>query len=437
MRIFNSISSSQLIKFNPILQENYEEQLKYIVFIKKQLKKTRLNKLKSVKAQMQIYNDVLNSTGNTVMDNREMIEKYHYLLPFDFVFILGYDISSERSKAALKEMMKSCKIDHSLFTQLVSYCSGKSATWKKIKCSKAYELFPEYLELFRKNYEFIRHRKYKVLITATMSAGKSTLINALCGKKVALSQNIACTSQLHYINSKPFEDGYTYEYDHDMVLDAESTELLNDNPSNKSGKITVSTYFNGGLSGKHIVFCDTPGVNSFMNDEHGRITAQKIKSKSYDCVIYLLNASQLGTTDDDEHLRFVKRNIGKKPIIFILNKIDLFNNEDEDAISIINKHKEYLKSIGFDDPLICPLSAKYAFLSKREKYEELSRIESRELERVMLNFEDTDYSGYYKEMFPELCGEENQSDDFMKKCGIEYIEKILCSYIAEKEKKNG
>lgn len=439
MRIYNTINSSQLIKSNPIFLEEHKKQIRYYSYLKRFIKNWRLNKLKSVKAQMLVYDTLFNTSIVKTEAVTELDKKYLYLLPFDLVFILSYDLSSDRSKSALNDLIKSCKLEHLLYTQLISYCSGKIKSWQTIKNYKAYELFPEYLDLFHKNYAFICHKKYKVLITATMSAGKSTLINALCGKKVSLSQNMACTSQLHYIIGKPFEDGYTCEYDNNLVIDAGSDELLNDNSKNKSGKISVSTYFNGDLSGKSIVLCDTPGVNSYNNDEHKAITEQKIKSKNYDVILYLLNASQLGTNDDEQHLLFVKNNIGTKPIIFILNKIDLFNDEDDDVIGIISKHRDYLKRIGFNEPIICPLSAKYAFLAKKRNSGMLSDHESREFDRVMLNLEQINYSEYCNEHFGDIDSSNSVDDnsEFLKKCGIKYIEKLLCSYIAEKENENG
>lgn len=42
-----------------------------------------------------------------------------------------------------------------------------------------------------------------------------------------------------------------------------------------------------------------------------------------------MNATQLSTNDENEHLEFVRKTIGKTPLIFVLNKIDSFNEEDE------------------------------------------------------------------------------------------------------------
>ena len=142
-----------------------------------------------------------------------------------------------------------------------------------------------------------------------MSAGKSTLINSLVGKNISLMQNMACTSKIHTIISKPIEDGVSSEYDHDLSMDASKEDLLSDNEDNKSYKITVGTFFNGELGGKRIILFDSPGVNSSENVEHTEISQRMIKSRKYHLMIYVLNSTQLGTTDEEHHLEVVKQRL--------------------------------------------------------------------------------------------------------------------------------
>src|SRR5699024_5460332 len=136
--------------------------------------------------------------------------------------------------------------------------------------------YVEYLLAARDNANFVNRQPLCILVTATMSAGKSTLINALTGKRISKTQNLACTSKVHVILSKPFEDDCTTEYDSDISLDATQEELFTDNTENPSNQITVSTYFKGRLGGKRILLLDTPGVNSSENAEHTEITQNAI-----------------------------------------------------------------------------------------------------------------------------------------------------------------
>ena len=439
MHIDNVICSSQIIKSNPVIQDTAENRTRYLMALKHYIKKSGLSNRKIVKSQMAIYNDLLYDSNVNVKSDTKLAGNYNYLILFDFVFVTAFDVSSEKIISVLKCIIKETHLENFLFQNIISYCSGNLKAWEKIKKSKSYELFPDYLNVFKKNFEFIMQKKFTILITATMSAGKSTLINALCGRNVTLSQNMACTRQLHSIIGKPVDDGYVCESDYTLTLDADETKLLNDNEKNKTGRIKVSTYFRGNLSGKAVILNDTPGVNSSQNSDHRDISNNIIRKKKYDLIIYVLNATQLGTNDDEEHLMFVKKNIGNKPIIFILNKIDKFNSEDDDAIQIIEKHREYLRRLGYINPILCPLSSRYALLAKRSKYDELSRLESRELDRAMMDFEDLNYSKYYNEHFSDIgvCNTENEMDTFLINCGIEYVEKIICNYIAKKENKNG
>lgn len=439
LHIDNTICSSQIIEKNPILQDTPQNRLQYLKYIKHYIKKSGLNNRKIVKSQMSIYNSVLSEPEMQMNDEIELDEKYKYLLLFDFLFITAFDVTSAKNVSAINTIVKENHYERSVFNNIISYCSGNLNSWIKIKKTKNYEMFPEYLSLFKENFEFIIKKKYKILITATMSAGKSTFINALCGKNVTLSQNMACTSQLHSIIGKPFEDDYVCESDYDLTIDAGSNELLNDNSKNKSGRIKVSTFFRGNLAGQAVILNDTPGVNSSQNDDHKEIADSIIKRRKYDLIVYLLNATQLGTNDDEEHLLFVKNNIGNKPVIFIINKIDELDIEDEDPIQLIEKQRGYLKKLGYNDPIVCPLSSRYGLLAKKRKFDELSRLESRELDRVIMDFEDVNYSEYYKTNFKDICVDvsENEIDSFLINCGLEYVERILCKYIEIKENKNG
>ncbi|MCM1381709.1 MAG: dynamin family protein, partial [Muribaculaceae bacterium] len=266
--------------------------------------------------------------------------------------------------------------------------------------------------------------------TATMSAGKSTFINALTGKNVTLSQNTACTSKIHNIVGKPFDDGFTYESDHDIVMDAGREELLNDNEKNMSGTIGVSTYYNGELGGKRIVLRDTPGVNSSENDDHKIISENIIKSRKYKLMLYILNATQLGTNDDELHLEFVSKNIGRTPILFIMNKADAFEGADDDLETAIEKQRQYLKKIGFKEPMICPVSSRIGYLCKKSASAGLSRMEMLDLGCGTSRFEENSLAEYYEKAFPEIKIEnsDDKTRQTLKNCGIAYVEKIIGRY---------
>ena len=142
-----------------------------------------------------------------------------------------------------------------------------------------------------------------------MSAGKSTLLNALIGKKVNKTQNDACTAKTHYLFNKAFEDTLSYEYDYKLELDASYEVLMDDNKSNKSDEIYVGTRFRSVTDiSTAICFIDTPGVNSSQDILHREISEHTISNSEYDLLLYVMNGENIGTDDDRRHLEFVYEN---------------------------------------------------------------------------------------------------------------------------------
>ncbi len=76
--------------------------------------------------------------------------------------------------------------------------------------------------------------------------------------------------------------------------------------------ITYASY-NGRLSEQRIVICDSPGINYSGELKHMQITDQMISSESYQMIIYLTNATQLGTTMTKYIWQRFKSMIEKRP----------------------------------------------------------------------------------------------------------------------------
>ena len=287
------------------------------------------------------------------------------------------------------------------------------------------------MDAWRRNREFLRLSNLtpnlKVMITATMSAGKSTLVNALTGHRLCKTQNLACTQKIHAITGKAFEDGYVSKCDGDLILDADERDLMENNPQNAQDTIYVSAFFRGELGGKRVTLLDSPGVNSKENVEHMEIARHALQSQQYHLLLYEMNATQLGTTDDDEHLSFVSSIVRKDiPILFVINKADKLISED-DIEDILRKQTEYLKGKGFDAPCVCPVSAKAAWLAKKGRYESLSRLEERDLRGYFDQFEQCNFCAWYERTFPGLSvpDSEEETTSLLKRCGILYLEKLI------------
>lgn len=434
MNLQDVFAGTQIIRFNPIMKEPLDARTQYFLYLRRLLRLVKWNKGKYTKAQLAFYKDQLcgkqgkqSSSLSAAFDSR-----FLYLLPFDLASMLAYHpkiVGEEKAKTLINSIVSDFDLHKStasiLRTELEASLGNENA-WKKIVNCSELQIFDKYLKFVYQNIVFLQRTPYNLLVTATMSAGKSTLINALVGKKVSLMQNMACTGKIHAIVSKAFEDDITSKYDHDMSIDAANEVLLSDHKDNNTYKITVGTYFNSLLGGERISIFDSPGVNSSENIVHTKISERMIRSGKYKLLLYVLNATQLGTTDDEHHLEVVAKDIGHANIIFVMNKIDHLISDDDDVFDTIACWRRILISKGFKNPIICPLSARAAFLAKKCQVEELSRIERRELDNYIDKFEHQSMQNYYHH---HKCLLEPPADDeismLLNNCGFHYFEKVI------------
>ena len=246
------------------------------------------------------------------------------------------------------------------------------------------------------------HKKkiFKVLVTATMSAGKSTFINALIGKKVSKAENMACTDRILSFANSGGKISRTFESE-----DGTSVNFL------------------GKLAEFDLVIKDSPGVNSSMERTHRDITRREIKNGDYDLLVYIINASQIGVNDDSYHMEFVHEHAMGRPILFLLNKIDCLNPEEEDLKGIIRRVRSYISSKGFKAPMICPVSAKVGFevLSDEGELELEDQLERRRCKRLFKTF---GIPRYYAQEFSQYCTD-SEIENLHTLSGINYVAMII------------
>lgn len=286
-------------------------------------------------------------------------------------------------------------------------------------------VWSEYLiNQYKSNIVFLEQNEVRIIVSATMSAGKSTLINALIGKKIAKTSQEVCTGNKCYISSKPYEDNVTYLRNDEFYCDASNNELESISWNNESN---VSTYFRllDGNS-RRICFIDTPGVNSAINRNHGRITKKALVNERFDKVVYVLNANKLGTEEEMSYLKWFAENVEKNKVIFVLNKIDDFIAAEDDIAESIYGVKNDLISLGFKNPIICPISAYFSLLLKMKAYnEELSEDEEDEYQLYVKKFNKPAYdlSEYY--LHATLSEADGEMVAMSKKCGLYGLEKMI------------
>jgi len=434
----NNFASTQMIMFSPILKEPVDTRIQYFLYLKKLLHLAEWDRKKYTKAQIAFYEKKL-CAGKKVDKFNQKVSfgfKYCYLLPYDLAAMLGFQSELIKPKK-IKKIINQIIFDFGLPNKHANFlylefeaALGNPMAWNEVLESNLLKEFRQYLKQVKQNSDFINTKPYNVLITATMSAGKSTLVNALVGKDISRMQNMACTSKIHRIISKPFEDDATSKYDYEISMDASKDELLNNHAENKSDQIAMGTYFHGALSGKRVVLLDSPGVNSSENSDHAKISQAAIRSRKYRLMLYILNATQLGTTDEEYHLEVVREQMDYVKIIFIMNKADQLISEDDNVMNAIESQRKFLISKGFQNPVICPVSARAAYLVKKSQTESLSRLERREMENYMDKFVCQSLSPYYKQHFGCLSTDtEDESEALFRNCGFAYLEEIIANIL--------
>ncbi|MBR1529762.1 MAG: dynamin family protein [Oscillospiraceae bacterium] len=209
---------------------------------------------------------------------------------------------------------------------------------------------------------------FPIHVIATMSSGKSTLINALLQKKLMPSKNEACTAIITEVldNGNETYSAEAYNLKNERIevvpdITYESMEKLNENKDVASVRIKGDIPFLHQQE-THLKLVDTPGPNNSRTDEHRETTYRNINSASENMILYILNYTQLATNDDANLLHYVAEEIRKggretrDRFLFVLNKMDTVTSDDSVPHGI-EITKEYLARHGIEDPLIFPCSA--------------------------------------------------------------------------------
>ena len=353
---------------------------------------------------------------------RYKFQKYIYILLVDSLFICAFD-NKKRGKEILQDICELFPRNEKKLTELFDlfYEYDENAIGKELVNISSI------LRIVDSNRKYLKAETYRIMITANMSAGKSTLLNALAGKKVSKTQNDACTAKIHYLFNKAGEDGLSYEWDHDLELNANIDVLMEDNEDNDSLEIMVGTRFRSLRDiDRKVCFIDTPGVNSSQNKEHRDITNDVISDDNCDLLLFLLNGENIGTDDDIKHIRYVSTQYHGK-VIFLVNKLDRFNKEADSIPETIQKVKDDLGKIGYNDPKVYPISAYAAYLAKMSIYgEDLTEDELDDLNFRMrkLSKEEFQYYRYYDIDEPNV-DTNSQLEVVLKNSGILSLEKMI------------
>ena len=279
------------------------------------------------------------------------------------------------------------------------------------------------------------------------------------------SKNEACTAVITEILDNDEEGFKAVVYDQNDTIIREVPELTYDVMNEMNDNSDVYKIVARGnipfldANSTALMLVDTPGPNNSQNQAHKNTTYRAINSDSNNLILYVLNGTQLSTNDDASLLSYVAAQIkkGGKQVrdrfLFVINKMDGFNPEEEDITTVIEAAKRYLASYGIEDPQIFPCSA-YTALNIRTYFEgvdidKLTRSEQRELpsaakDTLPMIDKFIDYESMHLEQYSTLSPSAQRELDYklsqaekngdtneqaLIHCGIYSIEAAITAYV--------
>ena len=387
------------------------------------------------------------------------IDRFIENLDDEFNYNGGYYIKFHGTKPDYEDLTEAIKKLENREIQL-EYIESKEIADRKNETQKIfYEIQNNSYGLenlkskdLRKKFEEILNSEFEINVVATMSSGKSTLINSLLSKKILPSSNEACTATITRIkdtdNSIFFGKAYSEkgelkyeEYD----ISYEKMKEWNDDDEISTIKIEGEIPF---VKANEIslVITDTPGPNYSENKSHEERLTNMLDSNKYKpLILYVLNGRQLGIRDDSKLLNQViakLKNADKQTrdsFLFVVNQLDTFDKTNDNMIKTLEKTKKYLEEKGIVEPNIFPVAALPALeircepQSMEEKMDRdynISRMniyEHLHLEKYSL-LPPKDKREIESELKLAVENEDNEKEALIH-TGIPSLEKIIKAYI--------
>jgi small GTP-binding protein len=174
---------------------------------------------------------------------------------------------------------------------------------------------------------------FLLVVVGEFNSGKSAFINALLGQKILKEGVTPTTTQINVLR---------YGDTQDRRVESESLHIL-------TAPVELLAELN---------IVDTPGTNAIIR-AHEAITQQFVPRS--DLVLFVTSADRPFTESERAFLERI-RDWGKK-VLIVLNKIDLFQSDEEldQVIAFIKENSRLLLGIA---PEIFPISARLALRSK-------------------------------------------------------------------------
>lgn len=293
---------------------------------------------------------------------------------------------------------------------------------------------------------------FEVNVIATMSSGKSTLINALLGKQLMPAANEATTAIIVKIIDKKqdnfsavvYDDlGHVIERKDNVTLEYMKEKNLDENVSTIElyGKIPFVESV-----GMRLVLVDTPGPNNSRNKHHQETTYRMISNSDKPLVLFVMNGEQLGINDEKVLLDYVCERMeeggkqSRERFIFAVNRMDRFSPKKEGMDCIehaLIKVREGLEDRGIYNPNVFPVTSLAALeLRTNEDLDDsmaLSGFKSRTEKYNVLHLENyynfSNLPQVIRQRIDNFSTHANENEQLELHTGIVSIEQAISQYI--------
>ena len=250
-----------------------------------------------------------------------------------------------------------------------------------------------------------------VSVIATMSSGKSTLINSLLHRELLPSLNQACTATVATILDNDDMNNYEatcYDANDNVIYPRKeiNAEIMSEYNSDKKVQTIAIEGSIPAIPSDKIRLClrDTPGPNNSRDDHHKELTESIIKCNTNSIVVYVMNATQMEINDDKILFESISREMKKEGkqshdrFIFVINKCDALDPDKGETIpDLLDKARDYLRQFDITDPILIPTNSLLALtIRKKLNGQALTRSENKKYNDVddYVEYEDLHYEDF-------------------------------------------
>lgn len=246
--------------------------------------------------------------------------------------------------------------------------------------------------------------QFCINVVATMSAGKSTLINALLGKKLMPMAMMATTATIVRIiaNNSTYFSAIAKNKKDEEIAREENISYETMKAWNSDERISSIDIY-GPIPcvnnvGMRLVLIDTPGPNNSRDERHKAMTYGMLESSEKSLVLFVVNATTEGTDDESALMDYVSecmKNGGKQSrdrYIFAVNKLDTYDPENDSVAEVLSAVKKTLDKRDIVEPNLFPAAA-LPCLQIRD--EEIKKRELRSYESLIEESDEFKFDEYY------------------------------------------